>query len=347
MEKIQKLIDTMPVNQILIYDAKMIEYFTGLHYNVGERFIGLIVSKTYQPILILNNLFNKSNSINTIIYNDGDDIPSLISKHLNDVVLAIDGALPARFVIPLIDKYSIINGSPYLEACRRIKSKEEQEYMRKASTVNDEIMAKIVDAIEPGMTEIELASIIKYHQTNYPVTIPSFEPIALFGENTADPHGVPSDRTLQKGDLVLIDMGGIVDGYASDMTRCFFYDKNPELEKIYDIVQRANLSAINAVKIGQPLSSVDKAARQLIEDEGYGEFFVHRTGHGIGMEAHENLDVSSANETLIEVGMCFSIEPGIYIPNLGGVRIEDLVTITEDGCEVLNHFPKTLTYLNI
>ena len=140
-------------------------------------------------------------------------------------------------------------------------------------------------------------------------------------------------------------MGGTYENYRSDMTRAFFFGRNEKLEAIYDVVLQANMAAIDAIEIGKPLSRVDKAARDIITEAGYGAHFIHRTGHGIGLDTHETLDVSSANDTLIKEGMCFSIEPGIYIEGVGGIRIEDLVCVSKDKTIVLNQFPKHKIYV--
>ena len=160
-----------------------------------------------------------------------------------------------------------------------------------------------------------------------------------YGDHGGVPHGVPGERTLKAGEAVVVDMGCVVDGYCADMTRTFFVGENTEQE-IYDTVLRANLAGIAAVKPGIPFQEIDLAARKIIEDAGYGEYFIHRLGHGIGMEVHEPFDVSATNETIVREGMCFSIEPGIYIPGRVGIRIEDLVCVTKDGCRVLNAYPK-------
>lgn len=171
----------------------------------------------------------------------------------------------------------------------------------------------------------------------------SFEPLVAFGPNAADPHHGPDNTVLKEGDVILFDVGCIKDGYCSDMTRSFYYRTITDTHReVYETVRAANEAAIAKVKPGVPLCELDLTARNLITDKGYGPQFNHRLGHFIGLSCHEFGDVSSVNTRLAEPGMIFSIEPGIYLTGDTGVRIEDLVLVTETGCEVLNHYPKTL-----
>jgi Xaa-Pro dipeptidase len=216
--------------------------------------------------------------------------------------------------------------------------------MIRASLVNDSVMAEVAKMIAVGKSEMQLryeidALFAKVSDGN------SFETIVAYGDHAADPHGVPGERVLKAGESVVVDMGCIVDGYCSDMTRTFFVGENPEKE-IYNTVLRANLAGIAAVRPGIPFREIDLSARRVIEEAGYGEYFTHRLGHGIGMDVHEPFDVSAADEVIVREGMCFSIEPGIYIPGRVGVRIEDLVCVTKDGCRVLNAYPKDQEILN-
>jgi len=181
------------------------------------------------------------------------------------------------------------------------------------------------------------------------ITSMSFDTMVLFGDHAADPHGVPGDRKLRKNEWVLFDLGTMHNGYASDMTRTIFFGeesaKDVRHQEIFNIVKTAHDLAIQAVKPGMKASEIDAIARNYITEKGYGEFFTHRTGHHIGLECHEYGDISSVNETKCEPGMIFSIEPGIYLPGEFGVRIEDLVLVTEDGCEVLNKLNKELVVI--
>jgi Xaa-Pro dipeptidase len=171
-----------------------------------------------------------------------------------------------------------------------------------------------------------------------------FFPIVSFGENGANPHAVPGNRTLTEGDLILMDWGAGHNGYYSDITRVFAMgDIHPELEKIAQFVQEANAAGRKAVKPGVLASDVDRAVRKVITDAGYGDFFIHRTGHGLGREAHEEPYISAFDNTELKPGMTFTIEPGIYLPNRGGARIEDDVVVTQDGCQSLTIQPRGLT----
>ena len=167
-----------------------------------------------------------------------------------------------------------------------------------------------------------------------------------FGANAADPHHEPDGTVLKEGDVVLFDVGCRQDEYCADMTRTFFFgEPDEEQRRVYEIVRQANEAGRAAVHPGARFCDIDGAARKVIEDAGYGPYFTHRLGHQIGLDVHEPGDVSSVNEACVQQGMCFSIEPGIYLPGRFGVRIEDLVIVTEDGCEVLNAYPRELETL--
>ena len=347
MNKIKELQTTLQDKTLIVSDKIAIYYLTGYRFDVGERMLALVLKKDTKPTLFLNKLFASPSDINTIVFEDSDDVSEMLSNFLPDGDIYVDGTFPARFLIPLLSgTRSFFNGSHYIENMRRIKSDEEIEILKEASKHNDRIMTELESELIEGMTELELADIVVKKQSTLPLSGISFEPITVFSENIADPHGIPSNRKLRRGDAVLIDMGGMYKGYASDMTRTFFFGKNEKLEELYNIVLEANLKAIDAVKVGDPISNVDKAARDVITSYGYGEYFIHRTGHGIGLETHENLDVSSTNDTPMEAGMVFSIEPGIYIEGIGGIRIEDLVVVTNEGAEVINNHSKELKYID-
>ena len=347
-KRIKTLINKMSVNQAIIYDPFNIDYFIKHKYDVGERFIALLIQKGKEPILFLNKLFNAPTNIHTVTFEDHENPVALLETYLNDELLGVDGNMPSKFILPLINQgYHCLDVAPCIYEIRAIKDVNEIKTLSIASQHNDRIMEEVKQSLKIGMSEIELAKIIDGLQSEHPLNGTSFPSIALFSENSADPHGVPSIRKLKNDDVVLIDMGGIYEGYCSDMTRCFFLGSNKKLEEIYQVVLKANKAGIDAVRPGATLGDVDHATRSVIENAGYGKYFVHRTGHGIGTEVHEFLDVAQNSTTIIKEGMCFSIEPGIYIEGLGGIRIEDLVCVEKQGARVLNSYPKTIDKITL
>ena len=207
---------------------------------------------------------------------------------------------------------------------------------------NDAVMEKVIDFIKEGMTEKEIADFIDSEYLKAGASGTSFDTIVCFGPNAADQHHIPSEtRTLKAGECILIDMGCVWQGYCSDMTRTFYCKSaDPEQTEIHDIVHEAVLRAESVIKPGVRFCDIDAQARDYIDEKGYSEYWKIRLGHFIGQEDHEYGDVSPINKNVAEPGMIFSIEPGIYLEGKHGVRIEDLVLVTEDGCELLNKVDK-------
>lgn len=342
MESISRLVSRLQEQSIdaaLVSDPNAIRYFTGTRFSPGERLLALLVKKDGSCRLCINILFPYTGEFPTLWYSDAQDGVELMAQELSGTI-AVDKSFPARFLLRLQQvkpELKLILGS-VIDEVKAIKTPEEQQKMIRASQVNDSVMAQVASLIQVGKSEAQLRYEIdelfrKEAQGN------SFDTIVAYGDHAADPHGEPGARVLKAGEAVVVDMGCVVDGYCADMTRTFFVGENTEKE-LYDTVLRANLSGIAAVKPGIPFKQIDLAARKVIEDAGYGEYFIHRLGHGIGMEVHEPFDVSATDEVIVQEGMCFSIEPGIYIPGRVGIRIEDLVCVTKDGCRVLNAYPK-------
>lgn len=327
---------------ILISDEKMIAYLVGQRFHVQERFLGLLISPS-DVILFLNELFpTRLTGIKIVRFNDVDDPIRRLNEHIHSDLLYVDKHLKSGFLLKLMKLNPLLKVEldDLADRIRAIKDKDEIETMRIASQINDAVMSEVEALCVPGVLEKEIAAQIEDLFISKGATSVSFPPIIAFGTNTADPHAVPNDTELKEGMPVIVDMGCLYQGYCSDMTRSFIIGENKKMEEIYQIVKKANLAAIDTVKPGVLLKDIDKAARDVIRDAGYGDAFIHRTGHGIGQDVHEPFDVSSNSEVVVQVGMIFSIEPGIYLPSLGGIRIEDLVVVTEDGCEVLNHYKK-------
>jgi len=226
---------------------------------------------------------------------------------------------------------------------RHTKQAWELEHMRKAQAITDKTFAELLKIIEVGMSEKELAAELIYTLYKNGADALSFPPIVVSGPNTSLPHGVPGDRKLQYGDFVTMDFGCMVNGYCSDMTRTVALGfVSEEMSKVYETVLRAQETGIAATKAGVTGQAVDGAARQVIADAGYGAYFGHGYGHSLGLEIHEAPNCNPANDQPLPAGAVCSAEPGIYLPGKFGVRIEDVVIVTEDGCVDITESPKNL-----
>ena len=342
--------DRENIPQIIISDPAGIFYLTHCWIHPGERLLALYLNKNGQPKLLINDLFRQTWELGVKIqyYNDTQDGVELLSHYMDPAApVAIDKNWPARFLLRLQELKAAsgyVNSSAIVDGVRLVKNPDEQEKMRAASRLNDQVMEKLVGVLSEDHTELELKDILSKLYAGVGCQGFSFDPITAFAGNAADPHHEPDNSRGKYGDCVVLDIGGLKDDYCSDMTRTVFLGTVSDRQRqIYEVVLEANLRGIAAAKPGNRMCDVDNAVRSFIEEKGFGPYFTHRTGHSIGLEVHETGDVSAVNETLIRPGQCFSVEPGIYIPEEGiGVRIEDLVLITEDGCEVLNHYPKEL-----
>lgn len=349
MEKIQQLDQQLKehdIQNMIISDPYSIRYLTGYYTDPGERLLALVMAGQ-QHYLILNRLFPEfepADQLEVIYYHDGEPIMEKIASLLTEGTTSIDKFWPSQFLLELMaikPQLQAVNATYILDDLRAIKSEDEIAIMREASRRNDQVMELLVDALKEGQSEQEYSQRLKAFYQDLGHDGFSFEPIVAYGANGADPHHTTDSSRPKLGDPVVLDIGGKYRGYTSDMTRTVFFGQaDPLALEVYDIVRRANLAAIATVKAGVPLKEIDRAARKLIEEAGYGQYFTHRLGHFIGQEAHEAGDVSQFNDAPAQVGQVFSIEPGIYLPGQFGVRIEDLVVVTQDGCEVLNHFTK-------
>lgn len=354
--RLNRILEEMKNNsipQMIISSPAAIFYLTGKWIESGERMIVLYINIKGDRKLIINELFpvNEDLGLDLVWYRDIDDPIEILSQYTNsNEILGIDKTWPSHFLISLMDRKgatAFVNGSPIIDRIRMIKDEEEKDLMREASRINDKVMDKIVKYICPENTEKRIGNILGQLYEEEGTQGFSFEPIVAYGVNGADPHHSNDNSTVKVGEGIIIDIGCKNKFYCSDMTRTFFYgEPSAEAKKVYNIVLEANLKAIATVKPGVRFCDIDKAARDVIESYGYGKNFTHRTGHSIGLEVHDLGDVSAANEEVVKPGMIFSIEPGIYIEGKVGVRIEDLVMVTEDGCEILNKYPKELTVLS-
>jgi Xaa-Pro dipeptidase len=228
---------------------------------------------------------------------------------------------------------------------RARKMPDEIALMRQAIQLSETALANVLARIEPGMTERQIAAQLNEELSVQGSQGNAFGPLVQSGPNSALPHGSTSDRPLAADEFLLIDYGGLVEGYPADITRTFCLGTpSAEMQKMYDVVLAANRAAVATAGPGVTMGEVDRAARAVIEAAGYGPYFIHRTGHGLGLDIHEPIpQIAAGVEDKLEPGMAFTIEPGIYVPGLGGVRIEDNVVVTDTGLDVLTTFPRTLT----
>ena len=229
---------------------------------------------------------------------------------------------------------------------RMIKSEAEIECIKKAQSIAEEAFDHILSFIRPGVTEKRIALELDFYMLSHGAEALSFETIAVTGKKTSMPHGVPDDTVVEIGDFVTMDFGAVYKGYHSDMTRTVAVGNvSKEQEEIYDIVFEAQKTALSVLRKGLPCSEADKAARDIIKNAGYGDYFGHGTGHGVGIEIHEAPNLSPKSDAILQVGNVVTVEPGIYSPDKFGVRIEDMALITENGYENLTSTSKELIIL--
>lgn len=338
------------MDYLIISDPSSIDYLIDYKNNPGERMYILLLSSSGNHTLFMNQLFylDKELDLDIVWYKDTDDYISMIADKLIEAnCVGIDKLWPAKFLMalmPMVDECYFELGSECVDCVRMIKDIQEQELMRKSSLLNDQAIDKVIELCSKGnLSEIEVTEQVTKFFHSLGCESFSFPAIIAYGPNGADGHHEGDNTMLKPGDSIVIDMGGLYQGYCSDMTRTVFYKEVSEKQKeVYELVKKANKAAEAMIKPGVKLCDIDKTARDIISVAGYGENFNHRLGHFIGRDVHEYGDVSAAFDMEVEAGMIFSIEPGVYIQGQFGVRIEDLVLVTDDGCEVLNHYSKDL-----
>lgn len=342
------------LDYILLTDPTSIYYYCGVKYVTYERFCGMLLQiSTENATLIVPALDAgrlQDSDIKQITFQDGEDALLIVGNLLGgkkklgiekgNLRLVTADALLAGAGLSLDDLTDI---SSLITKERLIKDSAEIELFREACRITDQMLSDWRTIVKPGVRESDLRmELVRQMIMADDVTV-DLDFICATGPNTVSAHAFASPRIVAPGDPIMVDFGAIYKHYYADETRTFFFGQpSDKMKEIYQIVLEANLAGISKVKPGRPIGEVDKAARAVIEKAGYGEFFTHRTGHGIGLDIHESPSVSSDNEQLMEPGMVFTVEPGIYLPEWGGVRIEDDVVVTESGCEILTHYPKEL-----
>jgi len=335
VKKIQKLLKDKKLSAFLISDRNNVRYLCGFVGTNGK----LLVTPTRHVLITDARYFETARKAGVPYYDQAKGLKGLLGRY------ELIGFEAENFTVARLAKYKkALPGVRFkpvdglVESLRLIKDESEMKVIRKAVKIACKSLNELEKKLKPGMTEDriewELLSIARKNGADGF----SFPPIITFGSDTADIHHQKQAKNiLKKGEMVLIDSGIVFQGYVTDMTRVFFMRKPTDFEqKIYTAVLAANMAAIKAVKVGKKMADVDRAARQVIEKAGYGKCFTHSTGHGTGLDVHEAPAISTHSKEKIQPGMVFTIEPGIYVPGKGGVRIEDMVYVNaKGGVEVL------------
>jgi Xaa-Pro dipeptidase len=336
-----------------------LNYLTGLSFHVSERPVVALFVPGNPPVLVIPELeAGKAQDlpypIELCLYGeDPDKWPAVFSHAATSAGVQNKNVgvepthlrvLELRLLKHAVPQTRFKSAESIISRLRIINDDDEVASIREAVSIAQEALEATLKVIQPGLTERQIASRLTqqlYQAGSDPGS--SLSPIVSAGPNGANPHAVPTDRKIQLGDLLVIDWGALFQGYHSDITRTFSIGpSNPELANIASVVSEANAAAQAIVKPGIPAEAVDQAARRVIQQAGYGEFFIHRTGHGLGMEVHEPPYLRAGNTHPLEPGMVFTIEPGIYLPGRGGVRIEDNLVVTQQGSECLTDLPREL-----
>ncbi|MED0674826.1 Xaa-Pro peptidase family protein [Aneurinibacillus thermoaerophilus] len=363
IDRLRKELEGRGADAALLTSPLSVAYLTGFVCDPHERFMALLLQEDkavlFVPLLELEKAENALSATGAIEgeiigVRDTDEPFALVKQNMKGAVrrMAVEKEYmrlsQAERLMAVSPGLQMLDAGHIIAKMRNKKTQEEVERIRAAVQLVEDVLAEGLTRVKAGITELELVAELEYIMKQKGADAPAFDTMVLAGANSALPHGVPGKTIVQEGGFLLFDLGVLKDGYCSDITRTFVIgEPSAEMEKIYDTVLRAEEAALRAVRVGRPLAEVDKAARNIINAAGYGPYFTHRVGHGLGMEVHEYPSVHGTNEELIEQGMVFTIEPGIYVPGVGGVRIEDDVYVAADGAQTLTAFPKALTKLEI
>ncbi|WP_161978975.1 M24 family metallopeptidase [Streptococcus sp. S784/96/1] len=357
MSKITDLIKRLETHDLyaaVLSDPVTINYLTGYFADPHERHMYLFLFADKSPLLFLPALdvtrAEQTVDFPVVGYQDSENpwekIKAVLPKtDFPKVAVEFDNLNVTKFK----GLQSVFSGdfsdlTPVVQQMRLIKSADEIEKMFFVGDLADKAVQLGFEAISLDKTETDIIAEIEFGMKRLGYGM-SFETMVLTGDNAANPHGIPSNNRLEKDALLLFDLGISANGYMSDMTRTVAVGKPDQFKQdIYKLCLEAQLAALDFIKPGVTASEVDAAARSVIEKAGYGEYFNHRLGHGIGMDVHEFPSIMAGNDMIIQEGMCFSVEPGIYIPGKVGVRIEDCGHVTKSGFEVFTTTPKELLY---
>lgn len=357
--KVQEKMQLENLDYLILGPSSNMYYFTGFKMVADERLQLIIIPSSGTPTAILQEMYKEEaenimkGRITILTWNDKQEPLQLVKEILQEtknIRIAVDDTLRSRHLIKMMTVFpdcSFACASRLVDSLRMFKDEEEIKMIAKAEALADKVMEKVQEVIKPGMREKELEFFVVKSFQEMGADGISFKPIVASGNNSSSPHHISDNREFQAGDFIIVDCGGIIDGYCSDITRTFCLGKaTEEMKKIYNAVREANEESFSILHKGCLAEEVDRRARKVISDFGYGSYFTHRLGHGIGLDIHEAPYLVEGNRQQILPGMVFSIEPGIYLPGKYGVRIEDIVVITEEGPRYLSKFNKELVELD-
>ncbi|MDO4921117.1 MAG: aminopeptidase P family protein [Phascolarctobacterium sp.] len=350
INKVLEIMARMQVDSVIIKDVTTIRYLTGF---TGDS--SLLYLDRQQGVLITDGRYTEQAKHEMKLFKVLEYTPvngrsiweaaAGLTHKAGSLVIGFDGACYSYNEYVTLQE--LVGETPLesidLSAIRMIKDKKELDLLVKAASIADEAFNKLLDDIQPGRTERSLAGRLEYYMRALGSEKTSFDTIVASGARSALPHGMASDKVVEIGDFITFDFGAVYQGYHSDMTRTLVLGMaNSWQKEIYTIVEEAQLKGLKAARTGMTGRELDAVVRKVITDCGYGDYYVHGTGHGVGLEIHEMPNINKQGATVLQTGMIFTIEPGIYIPGKGGVRIEDTVVLTEEGARALNGVKKQL-----
>ncbi|WP_411803013.1 M24 family metallopeptidase [Bacillus sonorensis] len=361
MEHISSWLREKDISAAFIHSKENVFYLTHFYTEPHERLMGVFAFQNEEPFFVCP-LMEKSQAkeagwaYDIIGYEDHENPWDLISAALKKRNLPLAKVAVEKEAISLsradmlravTNGAELVSAEEKLNELRVVKDEQEIAILREAAKLADYGVEAGAAALKEGVAEIEVVAKIEYELKKKGIQGMSFSTMVLFGEKSGQPHGNPGSRTLKAGDFVLFDLGVIIDGYCSDITRTLVYKNASDRQKeIYETVLQAETAALEMSRPGVRIGDLDLKARGMIEKAGYGDYFPHRLGHGLGISTHEYPSMSHNNDALLKEGMVYTIEPGIYVPEIGGVRIEDDVLVTADGAEALTRYPKQFTVIS-
>jgi Xaa-Pro dipeptidase len=357
LDTLYEILNRANLDAVALIPGAHLQYMTGHDFHLMERPLIVFFVPGRDPVALVpifeaSRLEESNIPFKLFRWTDAEGYEGAFAAlakelHLDGKRLGVEElrmrVLESELIRQHMPKAQMVLAGNALAELRLYKDAAEIADMRKAIAISEAALSATIEAIQPGMTEREIAGLLVIEQLKRGGGKHPFEPILLTGPKTAAPHGEPGDRIVAQGEPLLFDFGTSVGGYASDITRVFSLGTpSARLKEVYEVVKAANEAGRKAAKPGVAAQDVDRITRKVIEDAGFGPYFTHRTGHGLGLEAHEQPNIVEGNTQILRPGMVFTIEPGIYIPDEVGVRIEDNMVITADGAESLTTFPREL-----